>query len=235
MLRIGIILGTTRPGRRGASVSPWVADIAREHPSVRRGGGQVELIDLAEVDLTLLEEPAPAMFGSYQHEHTRRWSRVVDDLDAFVFVTAEYNHSIPATLKNAIDHLFAEWNDKAAGIVSYGVNGGIRAAEHLLQVLAEVKVATVRAQPALSVFEDFMIEDPLATGEFAPREIQRAVVDQMLDELVAWATALRTCVRTRVRRRARCEGLTEAVLPDPPGHVTNPSTSPTRSGMDHSP
>jgi NAD(P)H-dependent FMN reductase len=192
MLRIGIILGTTRPGRRGALVAPWVTDIAREHPMVRRGDGRVEVIDLADTGLTLLEEPAPAMFGLYEHEHTRRWSEEIDELDAFVFVTAEYNHSIPASLKNAVDHLFSEWNDKAAGIVSYGVNGGVRAAEHLRQVLAEVKVATVRTQPSLSVFEDFVIEDPLSPGEFAPRDLNRAVVGQMLDELVAWATALRT-------------------------------------------
>lgn len=192
MLRIGIILGSTRPGRRGALVAPWVADVARDHPLVRHGDGQIELIDLADTGLTMLEEPAPAMFGVYEHEHTRRWSQLIDGFDAFVFVTAEHNHSIPAPLKNAVDHLFAEWNDKAAGIVSYGVNGGIRAAEHLRQVLAEVKVATVRAQPSLSVFEDFVIEDPLAAGEFAPRELQRAVVDQMLDELVTWAQALRT-------------------------------------------
>lgn len=192
MLRIGIILGTTRPGRRGVLVAPWVTDIARSHPMLRDGGGQVELIDLADTGLTLLEEPAPAMFGVYQHQHTRRWSERINKLDAFVFVTAEYNHSIPAPLKNAVDHLFAEWNDKAAGILSYGVNGGVRAAEHLRQVLAEVKVATVRAQPALSLFEDFVIEDPLATGGFAPRDRQRAAVEQMLDELVAWAAALRT-------------------------------------------
>lgn len=192
MLRVGIILGTTRPGRRGALVAPWVASIARDHPRLRQTAGQVELIDLAESGLTMLEEPAPAMFGAYRHEHTRRWAERIDQLDAFVFVTAEYNHSIPAPLKNAVDHLFAEWNDKAAGIVSYGVNGGIRAAEHLRQVLAEVKVPTVRAQPALSVFDDFVIEDPLAAGEFAPRDLQRAVVEEMLDELVVWAEALRT-------------------------------------------
>lgn len=192
MLRIGIIIGSTRPGRRGALVAPWVAAVAAQHPLVRGGSAQIELVDLAETGLTLLEEPAPAMFGGYQHEHTRRWSRQIDDLDAFVFITPEYNHSIPAALKNAVDHLFVEWNDKAAGIVSYGVNGGIRAAEHLRQVLAEVKVATVRTQPSLSVFEDFVIEDPLAPGEFAPRGLQRPVVEQMLDDLAAWAPALQS-------------------------------------------
>lgn len=193
MLRIGIILGTTRPGRRGALVAPWVADIARQHLAAAEGDveAEVEVVDLADVGLTILEEPAPAMFGVYQFDHTRRWSRLIEGFDAFVFVTAEYNHSLPASLKNAIDHLFAEWNDKPAAIVSYGVNGGVRAAEHLRQVLAEVKVPTVRTQPSLSVFEDFAIDDPLAQGEFAPRDLQAPVVEQMLDELVSWATALR--------------------------------------------
>ena len=109
-----------------------------------------------------------------------------------MFLTPEYNHSVPAALKNAVDHVFAEWNDKAAGIISYGVNGGTRAAEHLRQILAEVKVATVRTQPALSVFDDFVIEDPLATGEFAPRDMQRPVVEAMIEELVAWSAALRS-------------------------------------------
>lgn len=192
MLHIGIILASTRPGRRGALVAPWVAKIAREHPLVRAGDATVELVDLADAELPLLEEPAPAMFGLYEDERTRRWSEVIDGFDAFVFVTPEYNHSMPAALKNAVDHLFAEWNDKAAGVVSYGVSGGIRGAEHLRQVLAEVQVATVRTQPALSLFDDFVIEDPLAVGEFAPRDLHARVVGQMLDELLAWAGALQS-------------------------------------------
>ena len=192
MLNVGVILGTTRPGRRGPQVASWVAEVARRHPHVQNGNGTIELIDLADLGLTLLDEPAPAMFGIYRHEHTRRWSAIVDRLDAFVFVTAEYNHSIPASLKNAIDHLYFEWNDKVAGIVSYGVDGGIRSAEHLRQVLAEVKVATVRAQPSLSIFDDFVIEDPLAVGEFAPGERRRAEIVEMLDEVIDWGAALRS-------------------------------------------
>lgn len=189
-MRIAIILGSTRPSRRGALVAPWVADVARAHPLTRDGAVQVDLVDLADMGLTLLAEPLPAMFGTYEHEHTRRWAEVVASYDAFVFVTAEYNHSVPAALKNAVDHLFAEWNDKAAGVVSYGVDGGVRAAEHLRQVLAEVKVAVVRTQPALSLFADFQISDPTAPGEFTPRPAQRSAVEQMLEELVAWAGAL---------------------------------------------
>lgn len=191
-MRIGIILGSTRPGRRGALVAPWVADIARQHYAAAGEAVDVEVVDLADMGLTMLAETSPAVFGVYEHDHTRSWARVIERFDAFVFVSAEYNHSLPASLKNAIDHLFAEWNDKAAGIVSYGVNGGVRAAEHLRQVLAEVKVVTVRSQPCLSVFEDFVIDDPLATGELAPRGFQVATLEQMLDELVSWARAMRS-------------------------------------------
>jgi NAD(P)H-dependent FMN reductase len=192
MLQIGIVLGSTRPGRRGALVAPWVDEIAREHPLIRDGGAEVHLLDLAAVGLPLLAEPAPAIFGSYELEHTRRWAQIVDGLDAFVVVTPEYNHSLPAALKNAIEHLFAEWNDKAAGIVSYGVTGGTRAADHLRQVLAEVKVATVRTQPALMAFDDFTNDGPLSTGTLTPRDMQRSFVEEMLDELVSWATAMRS-------------------------------------------
>ncbi|WP_410634905.1 NADPH-dependent FMN reductase [Amycolatopsis sp. cmx-4-83] len=195
MLRLGVILGTTRPGRRGPLVAPWVVDVGREHQLVRAGTAEIEFLDLAEFGLPLLEEPFPAKFGRYQQDSTRRWAARIDALDGFVFVTPEYNHSIPAALKNAVDHLYAEWGDKAAGIVSYGVNGGIRGAEHLRHVLAELKVAAVRSQPALSVFDDFVITDPLAAGEFRPRDNQREAVASMFDEVVTWAQALRP-VRT---------------------------------------
>lgn len=191
-MRIGIIVGSTRPGRRGAAVAAWVTEVARQHEGVRDFGATVELLDLAEVDLPLLQERAPAMFRLYEHDRTKAWADAVAPLDAFVFVTPEYNHSLPAALKNALDHLFAEWNDKAAGIVSYGTAGGIRAAEHLRQVLAELKTATVRSQVALSVFEDFALTGPLDTGTFTPRPAQEQALNQLLEELLAWASALRT-------------------------------------------
>ena len=107
-----------------------------------------------------------------------------------MFVTAEYNHSIPAALKNAIDFLFTEWNHKAAGFVSYGVHSGTRAVEHLRQALAEVMIADVRTQVALSVFTDFVITDPTETGLFAPGDHQEPTLTTMLDEVIAWSQAL---------------------------------------------
>src|SRR5699024_3165529 len=122
MFRTGIILGSTRPTRRGDQVAQWVLDHARRHADPRTA---YEVVDLRDhPDVIAREEAAPAIFGDYAEQHTRDWAQVVDSYDAFVFVVPEYNHGIPGPLKSAIDTLFAEWNDKAAGIVSYGINGG---------------------------------------------------------------------------------------------------------------
>ncbi|MFJ5730049.1 NADPH-dependent FMN reductase [Streptomyces paradoxus] len=196
MTRIAVIVGSTRPGRRGHAVARWVAEVAARHPAAVADEATFELVDLAEYGLPLLDEPVPALFGRYQRAETRRWAASIGSFDGFVFVTPEYNHSVPAALKNAIDHLYAEWNDKAAGFVSYGVHGGTRAVEHLRLALAEVKVADVRSQVVLSVFTDFDytgcdMTDPTAAGEFKPGEQQEQAVNTMLDEVIAWSAALK--------------------------------------------
>lgn len=184
MTRIAIIIGSTRPRRRGAAVARWVAEAAREHAAT------FEIVDLAEYGLPLLDEPLPALFGEYAHAHTRRWAETIAGFDGYVFVVPEYNHSIPAALKNAIDFLAAEWADKAAGFVGYGVHGGTRAVEHLRLIMAELRVATVRSQVALSIFTDFALDDPAMPGEFTPAPHQREALGRMLDEVLAWARAL---------------------------------------------
>jgi NAD(P)H-dependent FMN reductase len=179
-LRIGIILGSTRPGRRGAALAAWVLDAARAH-----GGAEYELVDLADHALGNLDEPGNPTFAHYTHEHTHQWSRVVDGFDGFVFVVPEYNHSFPGALKNAIDYVYNEWNNKAAGIVSYGGwASGVRAAEALRLVLAEVQVATVRAQPAVNTHAGFESDDYIPTSGVT------ALLDVMLDQLLDWTGAL---------------------------------------------
>ncbi|RQX09033.1 NADPH-dependent FMN reductase [Micromonospora ureilytica] len=194
-LRIGLIMGSTRPGRRGAAVARWVMEVAERHEAVRAGDAVVHLVDLAEQALPLLDEPVPALFGDYRHPHTRRWAAVVDGCDAFVFVTPDYNRSIPAALKNGIDYLYAEWNDKVAGVLSYGVQGGDRAADHLRAILAEVRTVVVPTGVALSIFTDFDFTeaDPgdRNAGRFAPRDGREAELSTMLGEVVAWSRALR--------------------------------------------
>ena len=150
MLNVAIILGSTRPGRIGEAVARWVYEIAR-----RRTDASFELVDVKDFTLPLLDEPMPPSLGQYTQPHTKRWAVKIAEFDAFVFVTAEYNHGIPGALKNAIDYLYREWHHKAAGFVSYGAASGSRAVEQLRLVMAELRVADVRSQVLLSVFTDF--------------------------------------------------------------------------------
>ncbi|MFC4117148.1 NADPH-dependent FMN reductase [Nonomuraea zeae] len=199
MIRIAIILGSTRPGRRVVDVAGWVAEVAGRHPAVKAGRAGLELVDIADFELPLLDEPAPAVIGAYQHDHTKRWAAAIGRFDGFVFVTPEYNSAVPAALKNAIDFLYAEWNDKAAGIVSYGVFGGTRAAEQLRQTMGEIKIADVHAQVAINPYVDFDFTGS-AAGVCAPGERQEAALALMLDEVFAWSGALRVLRDPATRR-----------------------------------
>ncbi|GII79774.1 FMN reductase [Sphaerisporangium rufum] len=190
MIRIAVILGSTRPGRRGAAVARWIVAEAGRHPDAVAGDVVVEPVDLADFDLPLLDEPSPARFGDYRNPHTRRWSEAVASFDGFVFVTPEYNHSMPAALKNAIDYLCEEWQDKAAGFVGYGADGGVRAIEHLRPVMAELRVADVQAQVTLGLFADFEIESPTDPGRLTPRPHQQEALAGLLDQVIAWSRAL---------------------------------------------
>lgn len=186
MLKIGIILGSVRPGRNGDAVARWVYDIAK-----KRANAEFELVDLQDFHLPILDEPIPASAGKYSQPHTRVWADKIRSFDAYVFVTAEYNHGIPGGLKNAIDFVYAEWNNKAAGFVSYGSAGGVRAVEQLRLVLAELQVATVRAQVYLSLIADF---ENFRT--FAPTASKEASLNTMLDQVVAWGEALKPLRKT---------------------------------------
>ncbi|MEV6864598.1 NAD(P)H-dependent oxidoreductase [Streptosporangium subroseum] len=180
MIKVAIIIGSTRPGRNGEAVAHWVHDLA-----AKRGDAEFELVDLKDFDLPHLDEVMPAAMGQYGLPHTRKWAAKVASFDAYVFVTPEYNHSTSGALKNAIDFLYAEWNNKAAGFVSYGSAGGTRAVEHLRLVMGELQVADVRAQVALSLFtdfENFSVLNPAAQQEDA--------LTALLDQVVAWGEAL---------------------------------------------
>src|SRR6476659_5956565 len=182
MIRVGVILGSTRPGRIGEAVAKWVFENAS-----KRTDAEYELVDIADYNLPLLDEPVPPSMGQYSKDHTKRWAAKIASFDAFVFVTPEYNHGISGALKNAIDFLFAEWNNKAAGFVSYGGAGGARAVEQLRLVLAEVQIATVRNQVLLSMFTDFE-----SFRVFKPGPQHEKSVNAMFDQVVAWSSALKT-------------------------------------------
>jgi NAD(P)H-dependent FMN reductase len=182
MLRLAIIIGSTRPNRVGEAVGKWVHQLAQQ-----RRDAEFELLDIRDHNLPLLDEPIPPSQGKYAKDHTKRWAAKIASFDGFVFVTPEYNHGICAALKNAIDFLFAEWNNKAAGFVGYGSAGAVRAVEHLRGVMGEVMVATVRAQVMLSLRDDF---ENYTT--FKPRAHHEKSVGQVLDQVIAWSGALKT-------------------------------------------
>src|SRR5207302_5173791 len=181
MLKIAIILGSTRPGRNGEAVAKWVREIAK-----KRTGAEFELVDIKDFNLPLLDEPMPPMKGQYSKPHTKAWAAKIGSFDGYVFVTPEYNHGVPGALKNAIDFLFREWNDKAAGFVSYGGAGGARAVEQLRLVLAEVHIATVRNQVLLSMFTDFE-----NFSVFKPAPQHEKSVNAVFDQVIAWGGALK--------------------------------------------
>jgi len=181
MIKVGIVIGTTRPGRNGEAVARWVYDIAR-----KRRDAHFELVDIRDYNLPLLDEPVPASSGRYQHPHTKAWSEKIASFDAYVFVTPEYNHAPSGALKNAIDYLYREWNNKSAGFVGYGGAGGTRAVEQLRLIMGELQVADVRAQVALSLFTDF---ENFST--FKPAAHHEAAVAAMLDQVIAWGGAMK--------------------------------------------
>jgi NAD(P)H-dependent FMN reductase len=182
MLKVAIVTGSTRPGRNNEAVARWVYGLARA-----RKDAEFELVDIADYNLPLLDEPMSPILGQYTHAHTKKWAETIGSFDAYVFVTPEYNHSTSGALKNAIDYLYREWNNQAAGFVSYGSAGGARAVEHLRLVMAEVMVATVRAQVMLSLFTDF---EGFTT--FTPDPRHEPELQTMLDQLIAWGRALQT-------------------------------------------
>ena len=185
-LRIGILVGSTRPGRKAETVAQWIYEIAK-----KRTDATFEIVDLKDYPLPLLDDPIPPSVGKPHPAHADAWAAKVASLDAFVVVTPEYNHSLPGALKNAIDYLYAEWNNKAAGFVSYGSAGGARAVEHLRNIMAELQVATVRGQvllPLATDFENYTV--------FKPGPAREPAVTAMLDQLVGWGRVLKT-LRTK--------------------------------------
>jgi NAD(P)H-dependent FMN reductase len=181
--RIAVITGSTRPGRNGEAVARWVEALARN-----RDDAQFELVDIADYKLPLLDEPMPPRLRKYTKPHTQAWSEKIASFDGFVFVTPEYNHGMPAALKNALDFLFHEWSDKAAGFVSYGGGAsGARAVEQLRGVAAELGIATVRPQLLLSMHSDFE-----GFKHFKPLPQRETELKVVLDHVISWARALKT-------------------------------------------
>jgi NAD(P)H-dependent FMN reductase len=184
MVNIKIIAGSTRPGRFNIQVANWVNEQAQRHKDV----SNVELLDLAEINLPFLDEPIPPSQGKYQNEHTKKWSSVIDSSDGFVFVTPEYNHSVSAALKNAIDYLFAEWNHKPVTFVSYGsLAGGARATEHLRGIAGELYMFDIREQMLLPEYWNNMNEE----GEYQFNSQHKEFFDKQFSSLIFWSEKMK--------------------------------------------
>jgi NAD(P)H-dependent FMN reductase len=182
MPTLQIIIASTRQGRAGLPVGRWFTERAEAH-----GGFDVEVADLAELSLPLMDEPNHPRLRQYTHEHTWEWSARVERADAFVLVTPEYNHSFPAPLKNALDHLHHEWAYKPVGIVSYGgVAAGTRAKEALEPVLSALRMSAVVESVNIPFVAQF-VED----GQVRANEVMETAADALLDELVRVEAALR--------------------------------------------
>lgn len=175
-LNIGIILGSTRQGRVSPQVGEWIKGIADQ-----RGDANYEIVDISDYELPFLGTTDGTEPG------ITAWNEKLNSLDGFVFIVQEYNHSITGALKNALDLAREPWNNKAAGIVSYGSTGGARAAEHLRGIMGELMIADVRVHPTLSLFTDF---ENFTT--FKPADLHLDNVNAMLEQVVAWSGALKT-------------------------------------------
>ena len=191
MLNIAIIPGTSRPQALNPQIVAWVNDQLAANDDVR-----AEVVDFGDFDLPLLDEVVPAGAKMYANDHTKAWGAKLDEFDAFIFVTPEYNHSISGSLKNALDFVATEFNHKVAGIVNYGADKGVRAAEHLRHILANYKLAVVRDQASFSIFTD------VADGTFAPTEVSAAPFASMVDDLVSWGEALKSVRESAAEEQA---------------------------------
>ena len=184
MLNVGIILGSTRPNRNGEAVAKWVFEQTKSRTDAR-----YELVDIKDYDLPLLDEPIPPSQGKYSQPHTKRWAEKIASLDAFVFVTPEYNYAPPPALVNALNYLSREWNYAPVGFVSYGgISGGLRSVQVAKQIVTTLKMMPIpEGVPMPMVFQNLD-----ENGKLKPLDIYRTSAATMLDELLRWTEALKS-------------------------------------------
>lgn len=184
MHNIKIITSTTREGKKGIIVANWIVELARQSNLF-----EVELLDLAAINLPLMDEPNHPRLQQYTHEHTKKWSEKIQQADGFIIVLGEYNFSFPAPIKNALDYLFNEWKFKPVGLVSYGgISGGLRASQMLKLVITALSMMPLATQVSLPFFTKHINDEEL----FVPDETIIKSADAMLKDLNRWADALKT-------------------------------------------
>ena len=184
MNKVKIITSTTREGRKGIAVANWITELAKENNKY-----DVELLDLAEINLPFMDEPNHPRLQQYQHEHTKKWSETINAADAYIIVLGEYNFGFPAPIKNAIDYLFNEWKYKPVAFVSYGgVSGGLRSTQMLKQVVTAVYMMPIVDAVNIPFFSKLIDEK----GTFKADEVITKSAEVMLRELERWSEALKT-------------------------------------------
>ncbi len=182
MYKLKIVTSSVRQGRKGPIITDWVAEQTRKHENF-----SVEILDLKEINLPMMDEPNHPSLQKYEYEHTKRWSATIDDADAFIFVTAEYDYNYPAPLRNALEYLYKEWGYKAAGIVSYGgVSAGTRAGNSLKSDLSTFNMVPLATGVHLPFFTQFIKE-----GKLVPNEVMEKSLDSLLNEIVRWTKGLK--------------------------------------------
>ena len=183
MTKIAIVIGSIREGRNGVQVANWIKELADKH-----GNAEYSIIDLKEFNMPLMTKRFSEYTGEEaEYADLKKLADLTKEADGYIFVTPEYNHSTSGALKNAIDYLNVEWANKAAGFVSYGSAGGARAVEHLRQIFAELRVATVREQVMFSLFTDFV-----DMSEFKPASLHNSEAEALFQQVISWSNALKT-------------------------------------------
>lgn len=183
MYTIKVIIASTRPGRKGPAIASWIFEKAKTLNNVN-----LELLDLAEINLPFMDEPAHPRLRTYQHDHTKKWSATIDAADAFIIVTPEYNFGFSAPLKNAFDYLLQEWQHKPVAIVSYGgIAAGTRSAQMLKQVITALSMMPISEAVNIPFFTKHIDED----GNFISDETLDKSADTMLKELLRWTKGLK--------------------------------------------
>lgn len=177
-----IVISSTRPGRVGPAVANWLHDFARQH-----GQFDARLVDLADFNLPIYDEPHHPATQKYEHAHTKAWAASVTAADAFVFVTPEYNFGPPPSFVNALNYVYREWNYKACGFASYGgVSGGLRSVQMAKQLVTTLKMMPMVEGVAVPMVANSLDQD----GAFVSNHLVDHSARQMLDELYKWTQAL---------------------------------------------
>lgn len=182
MYNLKIITATVRSGRKGPIITKWIEERARKNENFT-----VEVLDLKEINLPMMDEPNHPSLQKYEHEHTKRWSEKINEADAFIFVTAEYDYNYPAPLRNALEYLFHEWSYKAAGIVSYGgVSAGTRAANSLKSDLSTFRMVPLAHGIYIPFFNHLITDDKLVSND-----VMDKAADALFAEIVRWSKGLK--------------------------------------------